>query len=603
MSVDTSVYRFLKYINASAVADACLEAKAGSNTPGANLVNEQIAELGNRKLGDVYNTGSVTSNDSNIWYYYGIRAVNTGIIMVDRLMESCQHMIDNPAKYTIFLSELDVRRIARALRSYKTVGANNNYQADAELLTGTVFTSSSGTALIGNIEMTTNSASASTIPYTPGVAGVITNATIAVSASSGGTQTGANYDVSITGNGNPDSYIRNNSSIPITVKRIYGVFLFIQEQMPVDFDITLATPVVLNQGESYAIRNSIAAPGPFMQIGVDFDAMTPAIEESGAPQAWESIADGTASSVVLSRYQEIKQWVYGDLDNRGLLLSKAMIANSKLLEFNSKDSKGFPQVEFTTEQAYLRVDPLGEFFAGGVLRCPVFAGASSTGNIPDNKTKGGAFLGFSEDFSARVAYTNDPASTYSTNPYAMSYYIQTPEYKFTAPVLQSLYKVEDSQIISQQYIASISNINNVEQVYRAYDENGTEIKTLSVTENLNVRLDFINGAVYILPKPNYFAVDLGTTGAPADATTNGFKKGRIELTIDSLDFFTHSISVVVGPTVTTHANMADMFNSYSLSNFKIETIFGIHEGIPTASNMTNSLVLSPPTNFDVSVTP
>ena len=603
MSVDTSVYRFLKYINAAAVADACLEAKAGSNTPGANLVNEQIAELGNRKLGDVYNTGSVTSNDSNIWYYYGIRAVNTGIIMVDRLMESCQHMIDNPAKYTIFLSELDVRRIARALRSYKTVGANNNYQADVELLTGTVFSSNSGTALIGNIEMTTNSASASTIPYTPGVKGSTTNAIIEAIASQGGDWSGTNYDVSVTGDGNIYSYLRNNSSIPIILTRFSGLFYWPQYQRPQPFDVTLATPVVINQGVSYDLRNSVNPPGPFMQLGLHFDAIRPNVEESGAPQAWDSIADGTASSVVLSRYQEIKQWVYGDLDNRGLLLSKAMIANSKLLEFNSKDSKGFPQVEFTTEQAYLRVDPLGEFFAGGVLRCPVFAGASSTGNIPDDKTKGGAFLGFSEDFSARVAYTNDPASTYSTNPYAMSYYIQTPEYKFTAPVLQSLYKVAEWQIIGQQYIASISNVNNVEQVYRAYDENGTEIKTLSVTENLNVRLDFINGAVYILPKPNYFAVDLGATGAPENATTNGFKKGRIELTVNSLDLFTHSISVVVGPTVTTHANMADMFNSYRLSNFKIETIFGIHEGIPTASNMTNSLVLSPPTNFDVSVTP
>lgn len=44
--------------------------------------------------------------------------------------------------------------------------------------------------------------------------------------------------------------------------------------------------------------------------------------------------------------------------------------------------------KFSTDFKYMRKDPNGQFVAGGLARCPTFAGSSSTGNIPDNTKLG-----------------------------------------------------------------------------------------------------------------------------------------------------------------------------------------------------------------------
>lgn len=99
--------------------------------------------------------------------------------------------------------------------------------------------------------------------------------------------------------------------------------------------------------------------------------------------------------------------------NASILFPQNIIMNSDAVKtFNiTKDSSkhyfnNTITEKFSTQYQYLKRDPAGSFVAGGIARCPVFAGQSSDGYIPDNKDAGGAMALRSGAFGVSSATSN-----------------------------------------------------------------------------------------------------------------------------------------------------------------------------------------------------
>lgn len=205
-------------------------------------------------------------------------------------------------------------------------------------------------------------------------------------------------------------------------------------------------------------------------------------------QKWRSFVTldgGVASSAQWSEYEVRKRYAHANDLFKPLILQNMIMRPSGIYTFalqtlspssyTEYQEYEYTQTGFTTSKLYLKKDPSGQFQSGGLKRCPVFNGSSSTGYIPDN-----AQLGHGE--IAPAYYPENPPSTY-TRKFRCDL-TSSSTYWFRGIVHQ------DVKIPSTGYLYPPINLfDNFYWSpapyfkYRAYDETGSAL-TLSVSNTL-----------------------------------------------------------------------------------------------------------------------
>lgn len=235
--------------------------------------------------------------------------------------------------------------------------------------------------------------------------------------------------------------------------------------------------------DMYQIMNGVSFPGnwKFWQMPGYY---TPTASLAQKWRSFVTLDGGVASSNQWAEYEVRKRYAHANDLFKPLILQSMIMRPSGIYTFALNELSPssnteyqeyeYTQTGFTTSKLYLKKDPAGQFQTGGLRRCPVFNGSSSSGYIPDNTQ-----LGHGE--VAPAYYPENPPYTYSRR--FRCNLTSTNTYWFSGLVHQ------DVEMPSAGYVAPGINIfDNLYWSpaptfkYKAYDEDGNAL-TLSVSNS------------------------------------------------------------------------------------------------------------------------
>lgn len=378
--------------------------------------------------------------------------------------------------------------------------------------------------------------------------------------------------------------------------------------------------ITLGPGESIDMQTMTTVPYPSIGLNIGVEEITSfASQSDGDVDHWIRLTEEGWDTFITSRYRALKNYAHQQYHLfKPLIYSKVYMSSQRIRTCQLEYPTGVPDVDdlpvvavsktsFTTDFKYIKKDPNGQFFAGGMDRCPAFAGSSSSGNIPDNLKLGGGYVEVNQTYSGYTgstpAYNIPKESVFDSNEY-WTFDAVIPEdiivnppngdgtytYIYTEDWNKTSFFTNTTSDFLVDYRAYNENGNNLLLAYssmysqptRGYGASGVNLTSISTQY-----LTFSGNTIIILPNWARFVTYDSTKGYY-------ISKGSVQLKVYKKDFYENRSVNFFG---TQYGNMKQ-YVEY------LDTQFGNMDDIRVAVgwNITGVYGYIPPTRFDFAET-